>query len=483
MAIIISGSGLTPYQAALLNTATAAAADNTLALRDENGASNFTNIYTSDQIDASLSLYPLTTSLGTAAFIDVGTSANEIIQLDNTGKLPAVDGSNLTGLPSGSSVVNAVTTGNGLNLNTGTLSFDGSGYDVAGAASTAQSNAEDYADGLASNYDVAGAASTAQSNAESYADGLQKWVEISGTLSPVTNTDRVLLGGATDDTNSILQIQTPTYTIGDPTTFTATQNNSGTAFIANGSTYNFNLYAYKIGNGVKVASANSLPVTFVDDNSGDPFSIDLSWDAVANADGYIIARYVSTPEWYIVSGTSFTYDGTGAGSYPNFFLSPWQPYAISTNGGLVLTPESSATQLQIHGTSFPITLAEFDVGSNSVGLYVTTNDGSTAISTETYGENSHAMNLYCFSPNNVGLNIGTSDINSPAIQATTNDPTSDILQLSNASGNVFKIDNSGTVTMTAQSTAPTATSGGIYFDGTNFYMCVDGINWQIVNLT
>jgi len=45
-------------------------------------------------------------------------------------------------------------------------------YDANGAAATAQSNAEDYADGLASNYDPAGSAATAQSNAEDYADGL-----------------------------------------------------------------------------------------------------------------------------------------------------------------------------------------------------------------------------------------------------------------------------------------------------------------------
>jgi hypothetical protein len=45
-------------------------------------------------------------------------------------------------------------------------------YDAAGSAATAQSNAEDYADGLASNYDPAGSAAAAQSAAESYADGL-----------------------------------------------------------------------------------------------------------------------------------------------------------------------------------------------------------------------------------------------------------------------------------------------------------------------
>lgn len=43
-------------------------------------------------------------------------------------------------------------------------------YDALGAASTAQSNAEDYADGLATNYDAAGAASTAESNANTYTD-------------------------------------------------------------------------------------------------------------------------------------------------------------------------------------------------------------------------------------------------------------------------------------------------------------------------
>jgi hypothetical protein len=43
-------------------------------------------------------------------------------------------------------------------------------YDASGAASTAEQNAKDYADGLASNYDAAGSAATAESNANSYTD-------------------------------------------------------------------------------------------------------------------------------------------------------------------------------------------------------------------------------------------------------------------------------------------------------------------------
>lgn len=57
------------------------------------------------------------------------------------------------------------------------------GY-VDTAASTAQSNAEDYADGLAGNYDAAGSASAAQTAAQNYADGLD-----SATNTRIDNLD------------------------------------------------------------------------------------------------------------------------------------------------------------------------------------------------------------------------------------------------------------------------------------------------------
>lgn len=40
-----------------------------------------------------------TASLGTAAFLNVGTTASSVVQLDGSAKLPAVDGSQLTNLP------------------------------------------------------------------------------------------------------------------------------------------------------------------------------------------------------------------------------------------------------------------------------------------------------------------------------------------------------------------------------------------------
>ena len=45
-------------------------------------------------------------TLGTSAALDVGTGANNVVQLDGTGKLPAVDGSLLTNLPTGDTAVN-----------------------------------------------------------------------------------------------------------------------------------------------------------------------------------------------------------------------------------------------------------------------------------------------------------------------------------------------------------------------------------------
>jgi len=50
-----------------------------------------------------------TPTLGTAAALDVGTSATNVVQLDGSARLPAVDGSQLTNLPSSSTALNALT--------------------------------------------------------------------------------------------------------------------------------------------------------------------------------------------------------------------------------------------------------------------------------------------------------------------------------------------------------------------------------------
>ena len=54
------------------------------------------------QLNAKASATDLTTAingLGTAAALDVGTGANQVVQLDGSGRLPAVDGGQLTNIP------------------------------------------------------------------------------------------------------------------------------------------------------------------------------------------------------------------------------------------------------------------------------------------------------------------------------------------------------------------------------------------------
>lgn len=66
-----------------------------------------TTVRNNQQLDAR---YAQSSTLGTASTRNVGTSANNVVALDGTGKLPAVDGSQLTNLPnSGGGVYSSVT--------------------------------------------------------------------------------------------------------------------------------------------------------------------------------------------------------------------------------------------------------------------------------------------------------------------------------------------------------------------------------------
>lgn len=62
---------------------------------------NTTRLATTAFVKAAVDAAVATLGLGTAATQAYGTSANQLVRLDGTGKLPAVDGSQLTNLPSG----------------------------------------------------------------------------------------------------------------------------------------------------------------------------------------------------------------------------------------------------------------------------------------------------------------------------------------------------------------------------------------------
>lgn len=70
----------------------------TLTIPDNVTVSSFA-VTLLDNTDAATTRTDL--GLGTAAVLDAGTGANELLQLDGSGALPAIDGSNLLNLPSG----------------------------------------------------------------------------------------------------------------------------------------------------------------------------------------------------------------------------------------------------------------------------------------------------------------------------------------------------------------------------------------------
>jgi hypothetical protein len=74
----------------------------TTVVSDSRELSNITSIdaTTKDVLESGL-------GLGSAAFLDAGTDPNQLVQLDAEGRLPELDGSNLTNI-SGFSIATAI---------------------------------------------------------------------------------------------------------------------------------------------------------------------------------------------------------------------------------------------------------------------------------------------------------------------------------------------------------------------------------------
>ena len=139
---------------------------------DESGAASSAETAANTYTDTALNDYTPTSSLDTTVggygYLKSGDLPTMYADSDVDAHLSGGDG-----ITYSSGTISA-DLGTGLNIGAGKIEVDRSTvdgwYDAAGAASSAQSAAESYADGLASNYDAAGSASTAETNANTYTD-------------------------------------------------------------------------------------------------------------------------------------------------------------------------------------------------------------------------------------------------------------------------------------------------------------------------
>ena len=103
-----SGTTITATLSGNASTATALQTARTINGTSFDGSANITVAAAAGTLTGSTLASGVTTSsltsaaggsFGTAAYVNTGTSANQIVKLDGSGKLPAVDGSQLTNLP------------------------------------------------------------------------------------------------------------------------------------------------------------------------------------------------------------------------------------------------------------------------------------------------------------------------------------------------------------------------------------------------
>lgn len=117
------GSDVQAYDALLAAIAALTTAADKLAYFDGVDSVALTDLTAAGRAlldDASAADQRATLGLGTSAVVDAGTGANEMVQLDGSSRLPAVDASQLTDIPSSWTEISPVATSSGSTINLST---------------------------------------------------------------------------------------------------------------------------------------------------------------------------------------------------------------------------------------------------------------------------------------------------------------------------------------------------------------------------
>jgi antitoxin component YwqK of YwqJK toxin-antitoxin module len=258
-----------------------------------------------------------------------------------------------------------------LEIVSGELSVKANVFDTYGAASSAQSAAESYADGLASNYDPAGAASTAESNAKSYADGLASNYDAAGSASTAESNAKSYADGLASNYDpagaaSTAESNAKSYADG-------LASNYDPAGAASTAESNAKSYADGLASNYDPAGAAVLEAGYVaqdlSDHIADTSTHGVSGDIVGTSDVQTLTNKTINDELHFTNPSTQNYDG---GIKINDSSEDFEITAYSAN--LHLTAHDDVTITSQNGGDIVLEAAnKAYVGSVSAGNEIATN--------------------------------------------------------------------------------------------------------------
>ena len=264
-------------------------------------------------------------------------------------------------------------------FNTAALSATASAYDAAGAAATAQANAEDYADGVAL---------TAENNAKSYADGLATNYDPAGSATTAEN------NANTYTDNSINALDTDDIEEGSVNQYYTTERaQSDAASLLTGATLT-NITITGTGAGLTITAENGVADSNTDDLSEGSnnlyFTDERAIDAVSGVVIYPeavifnnLAKQVASTATVVNAGTVAAYAWAKADYRTAKFLVKTAYGSHTDVAEVLLTLDTSdniaITEYAMVGTNGSAMTISADINGANVELKVTTVNNNSIV--------------------------------------------------------------------------------------------------------